>query len=313
MPKDLPYQPSPTSADAALIDDFLAALSAERRPSRRTLTAYRADLRLVAAALPRRSGAAPLRDASQADLVERLEADRAAGLSASTRARRLSSLRGFYRHLRREGGREDDPTIGLSNKKPTQPPQRALALTEIDRIVAVAEQMEGAAGARATACVELLYSAGLRVSELTNLKDADLRGAPPFLRIYGKGQVERLTPLGPSAQRAIARWLPYRDAGKGAAGPWAFPAGRGGGPMARQTLFRLLKKLAAQAGVSADAVSPHAFRRSFATHLLEGGADLRSIQTLLGHADIAATEAYARFADDHLTKVVLERHPLAKV
>ena len=298
--------PSCRSSDADLIDAYLAALSAERRPSARTLSAYRADLRAFSAAL---GGA--LRDAAQEALAAQLEAARRLGLRQATLARRLSSLRGFFRHLRAEGERADDPTAGLSARISERPKLRALRLPEIDRIVAAAQQLGGAAAARAVCCVELLYGAGLRISELTGLKVDDLRRGPDTLRIRGKGRVERLAPIGEAAQEAIAAWLPHRDAGPGAQNPWAFPARRGGGAIARQTIARQLKQLAKIASVPADAVSPHAFRRSFATHLLENGADLRTIQTLLGHSDIAATEAYAQFAADQLAQIVLEKHPLA--
>ncbi len=293
-------------ADADAARRFLEAFAAERRPSEHTLAAYRADLAAVSARLGR-----PLVAAEPSDLAQALDAARREGLGPAAIARRRSALRGFYRSLVADGLRADDPTAHLAGAKAPAPGLRALRLDEIDRLVAAARRQGGASGARAVCAIELLYGAGLRVSELLGLRVGALEAAGAALRIRGKGRVERLTPIGSAAGAAIAEWLPWRARGAGAASDWAFPASRGGGPLARQTLFRQLKALARAAGVPEDAVSPHAFRRSFATHLLENGADLRVIQTLLGHKDIAATEAYTRFAAHSLARAVLDKHPLA--
>lgn len=296
----------PPRTNTAAIDDWLEAFAAERRPSPLTLAAYRADLTALAARL-----SAPLDAATSDALADALAEERAAGAGAATLARRRAALSGFYRHLVLEGRRADDPSASLAGAKVPAPKLRALSEAEIDLLTAAARAQGGAAGARAHCAIELLYGAGLRVSELLGLRVEALAAAETSLRIRGKGRVERLTPIGGAAQAAIGAWLPWRARGAGSEGPWAFPAGRGAGPLARQTLFRQLKMLAAAAGVEASAVSPHAFRRSFATHLLENGADLRAIQTLLGHKDIAATERYAAYATDALARAVLEKHPLA--
>lgn len=299
-------EPPPRRADRDAIDEFLNAFAAERRPSRHTLAAYRGDLLAMARRSP-----SPIALSDTAALVAALAADQRDGAGPATLARRRAALRGFFRHLVSEGARADDPTAPLEGAAAPTAELRALTEAEIDALVAAARAAGGLVGARAVCAIELLYGAGLRVSELLNLRVSALLAADASILIRGKGRVERLAPIGPAARAALDAWLTRRGRAPNAGGDWLFPARRGGGPMARQTLFRDLKKLAIAAGVAADAVSPHAFRRSFATHMLENGADLRVIQTLLGHRDVAATARYARFAADSLARAVLEKHPLA--
>ena len=295
------------------IEAFLEMLAAERGAAANTLAAYGADLGDFAAFAARR-GAAP--SAADAAILSAYMASlTAAGLSARTAARRLSALRQFHRFLLAEAIRADDPTAMLDAPKPGRVLPKYLTETEIAALLA-------AAAARpdplALAALELLYASGMRVSELLSLRATALGADAAMLRIRGKGGKTRLVPLSSAARGAAAAMIAAKGAAKGAAGggvtpahsPWLFPGRDPRQAMTRQGFALVVKQVALAAGLDPARVSPHVLRHSFASHLLAGGADLRSLQTLLGHADIATTEIYTHIPDARLRELVQTRHPL---
>lgn len=286
---------------AGPIDDFLAMLAAERGAAPNTLAAYRTDL----AQAQRKVG--DLLRASSAELGA-LAAHWAA-LAPASAARKASALRQFYAFLIDEGLREDDPSAALPRPATRRPLPRILDHGEVAALFAQAES-EAAGGrpeaARTLALVELLYGSGLRASELVALPLAAAPRDAPFVTVTGKGGLARMVPIGERARRALARWLALRPPGR-----FLFPS-RGDRHLSRVRLFQLVKGLAMRAGIAPEKVSPHVLRHAFATHLLEGGADLRVLQTLLGHADIATTQIYTHVDSARLVALVNERHPLAR-
>ena len=297
------------------IDTFLDAIAAERGASINTLQAYQRDLEDFSATV--RSKGGTLASAGQGDIVGYLAGLDADGQAVATRARRLSAIRQFFRFLFEEGLRDDDPAALIKGPKRARSLPRTLSEEEVDRLLAAARGPEDPAPAdrRATAIVELLYASGLRISELASLPLQAVQGDPRMLLVRGKGGRERMVPLSDPARTATAAWLEAR-AGLSKAiveSPWLFPARNPANPLARQTVFLMLKKLAALAGIDPARVSPHVLRHAFATHLLANGADLRAIQTLLGHADVATTEIYTHVLDQRLKDLVLDAHPLAAV
>jgi integrase/recombinase XerD len=307
--------PEPRPAgDPFLIEAFLEMLAAERGASANTLAAYRRDLTDFLARAGRLAQAEPedLR-AYLADLSRR-------GLAAASQARRLSALRQFFRFLLTEGRRADDPTATIDSPKGRRHLPAVLSVAEVDRLLEAArqaaeraEQSPGRwrAALRTRALIELLYATGLRVSELVSLPDAAARGARPFIIVRGKGGRERMVPLNEAARQAVAAWREARDTAGAGKGKWLFPAAGGGGHLTRQAFARDLKGVAALAGIGAARLSPHGLRHAFATHLLAGGADLRSVQTLLGHADISTTQIYTHVLEERMRRLVAEHHPLA--
>ncbi|WP_439140067.1 tyrosine recombinase [Roseicyclus sp.] len=302
------------------IATFLAAKAAEQGAARNTQLAYERDLRDVQAYLERRgSGFA---DADRAMLEAYLTQLDAAGLAPATRARRLSAIKQLYRFAHEEGWRSDNPALQIKGpgKRITLPD--TLGMAEVDALLAAAETHGKTAAERArnTCLMQLLYATGLRVSELVSLPASAVRGAPQMLLVRGKGNKERLVPLSRPAQAAITLWLGHRDAAQeirkleSGTKPSAFlfPSHGAAGHMTRVRFFTLIKALAATAGLDPARITPHGMRHAFATHLLHNGADLRAIQTLLGHADIATTEIYTHILDDRLKRLVLDNHPLAK-
>jgi len=298
------------------LEAFLEMLAAERGAARNTLAAYRTDLAdwFAACAAQGIAPAAAPTEALQTYL--RGLADR--GFAPRSQARRLSALRQFHRFLAREGVRPDDPTELIAAPRPAPSLPRALSEAEVEALIAAAAGLPGYRGAEAQAAVELLYSAGLRASELVTLPAAALREDAPMLAIRGKGGRERLVPISARARAAAqAARLALAEAGRpGATGPraqrWLFPSRAAAGHMTRQTLGLLLKEVAAAAGIEAARVSPHVLRHSFASHLLGRGADLRSLQLLLGHADIATTQIYTLVLEERLRALVEAHHPLAQ-
>ena len=297
-------------SDSALIEAFLEMLSAERGARANTLDAYARDLEDARAEV--RGG---LKSAS-AEAIEAYVAGMARrGLAAATVRRRISALRQFYRFLLGENVRGDDPTSRLDAPKRARSLPKTLSLEEIERLIAAAET------ARDKALIELLYGAGLRVSELVSLP---LRTAPKagqaHMVIEGKGGKERLVALGRPALLALeahlaarAGALPKVEAQRERAARWLFPsASAADGKLTRRRVAQILEAAAVKAGISPARVSPHVLRHAFATHLVEGGADLRTVQTLLGHADIATTQIYTHVAEGRLKTLVETKHPLAK-
>jgi integrase/recombinase XerD len=298
------------------LEAFLEMLAAERGAARNTLAAYRADLADWFAHCQAR-GLSPVA-AATADLQGFLRGLADRGLAPRSQARRLSALRQFHRFLAQEGVRRDDPTELIATPRAGPSLPRALSEAEVETLIAAATQLPGYRGAEARAAIELLYSAGLRASELVSLPTAALREDQPLLAIRGKGGRERLVPISARARAAalVAR-AALAEAGRpGATGPraqrWLFPSRAAAGHMTRQTLGLLLKDAAAAAGLDAARVSPHVLRHSFASHLLGRGADLRSLQLLLGHADIATTQIYTLVLEARLRALVEAHHPLAQ-
>ncbi len=293
---------------------FLEMMAAERGAADNTLAAYRRDLDALARFLKGR-GRRPL-EAGTEDLSAFAEALGRRGYAPSSQARMLSAVRRFYRFLYAEGLRDDDPAARLKNPKPRRPLPKTLSVEEVTRLLdlAAAEADAAAAGEgpgalaalRRHALLEVLYASGLRVSELLSLPAAAGRAREAIL-VAGKGGRERLVPLSETARAALAR---YRAALGRSPSRFLFPADGASGHLTRQAFARDLKALAVRAGLPGRDVSPHVLRHAFASHLLAGGADLRAVQSLLGHVDIATTEIYTHVARDALKRVVLERHPL---
>ena len=292
------------------VEAFLEMMAVERDASPHTLSAYGRDLADaeagIAGGLMRGDEAGV--EAWYADLGRR-------GLSPATQARRRSSVRQFYRFALGEGWRADDPSRRLDAPKQGRSLPRTLGGDEIERLLTAAATHDGAAGPRMVALVELAYASGLRVSELLGLKVEAVRRDPAFLIVRGKGGKERLVPLNAPAREAVKTWLIARDAarpGKTPDSPWLFPSTSAKGHLTPRRFAQLLDQAAVDAGIDPARVSPHVLRHAFATHLLEGGADLRVVQTLLGHADIATTQIYTHVATDRLAQVVRDKHPLAR-
>jgi integrase/recombinase XerD len=292
---------------------FLEMLAAERGAARNTLAAYAADLADAGAFLAARG--TPLAAADQATLRAYFESLAAQGLSARTAARRLSALRQFFRFLYRERVRPDDPTAELDRPKPGRRLPRTLTVGEVERLIEAAASAPPPEGLRDAALIELLYGSGLRASEVIALPRAAFSAETEALLVRGKGGKERLVPLGPRARAAVAAMLAAGGGGAGRGKPpsrWLFPARGASGHLTRQTLGHIVKRAAAAAGIDPARVSPHVLRHAFATHLLEGGADLRSLQAMLGHADVATTEIYTHLSAGRLSAAVSAHHPLAR-
>ena len=298
------------------ISAFIAAQAAERDAARNTQLAYGRDLLDFAGFLgPTRHFAT----ATQAQIADYIVWCEAQGLAKSTRARRLSAVKQLMRFAVEEGWRADNPALRLSGPGRDLRLPQTLDLTEVERLIQAARS--GAKDRlRNTCLMELLYATGMRVTELVSLPDAAARGDPRMLLVRGKGGKERMVPLSPPARVAMAAWLVHRDAAAQAAqkatgtalSKFLFPSRSLAGHLTRQQFFLLIKDFAAQAGVAVAKVTPHTLRHAFATHLLAGGADLRSIQTMLGHADLATTEIYTHVLDARLRDLVQNHHPLAR-
>ncbi|MGQ2935181.1 MAG: tyrosine recombinase [Sphingopyxis sp.] len=292
-------------SDAAMIDRFLEMMAAERGASRNTLAAYRRDLEQAAAWVKGR-----LVDADAGDL-RKLMADYQS-LAASSAARKLSALRQFFAFLLDESERTDNPALDIARPATRRPLPRILTHDHVELLFEQAEEEAAgeappAAAVRMLLLLELLYGSGLRASELVSLARRAIAGGREFLIIRGKGDKERLVPLSERARTVLDRWLPLLADGS----PWLFPSGKA--HISRVRLFQMLRDLAARAGVDPTAISPHVLRHAFATHLLEGGADLRALQLMLGHADIATTEIYTHVDSPRLVELVNKRHPLARM
>jgi integrase/recombinase XerD len=290
------------------IETFLEMMAAERGASPRTLDAYRRDLEDFTSFLKS--------DIAKAD-AEHLRGYigfmKKAALAPRTAARRLSCLRQFYKFLYGEGVRTDDPTATLDSPRLGRPLPKFLSEDEVERLLAAARDVGGAKGLRAVALLELLYATGLRVSELVSLPLAAVRGKPAII-VRGKGNKERMIPVGDAARAATEAYLAVRESFLPAnvkSSPRLFPSDGRGGYISRNSLSILLKDLAIRAGLPPARVSPHVLRHSFATHLLSHGADLRALQQMLGHADISTTQIYAHVLDERLKKLVQDNHPLS--
>jgi integrase/recombinase XerD len=285
----------------------------ERAAARNTLTAYAKDLEDAGAFLAGRGRG--LEDAGAEDIEAYFAELGARGLAPATAARRRASLRGLYRFALTEGWRADDPSRRVDAPKLGRPLPQVLTRAEVDRLIAAASAKDGAAGLRLSCMVELAYASGLRISELLALPVAAVPGEAAYLTVKGKGGKERIAPLNEAARAAVRAYLPGRKSflPKGASeSPWLFPSRGASGRLTARRFAQLLDEAALAAGVDPAKVSPHGLRHAFATHLLEGGADLRAVQTLLGHADIATTQIYTHVAGDRLAALVERAHPLGK-
>ena len=289
------------SEDALLIERFLEMLAAEAGAARNTITAYGADLRAASEVL---GGGLATADA---DGLKHL-GEAWLSLSASTTARKASALRRFFGFLADDGLRGDDPSAALPRPQTRRPLPRTLDHGDVDALFAALEARRAAADTpqtlRLIALFELLYGSGLRATELVSLPRNAMRRQEPFLILKGKGGRERLVPISDRALAAVAAWSAHVPVGSA----YLFPSGKG--HISRVRLFQLVRALAAEAGISPERISPHVLRHAFATHLLEGGADLRALQTLLGHADIATTQIYTHVDSRRLIDLVNARHPL---
>ena len=300
------------------IDLFLDMMAAERGAAENTLNAYRRDLDDIVARLS--ALGVDLDRAQTADLEHVLTGLAKDGLSAATAARRLSAMKRFYRFLLKEGAREDNPAAGLVGPKKTKALPKVLDQEEVERLFAACDEVEGAAGLRLQALMELLYAGGLRVSELVTLPLAAFARAERCVMVTGKGNKDRLVPLTEAALNAVAAYREVRDAHLPPIGSdryktaarYLFPSSSARqGHLTRERFAQMLKDLAIAAGLDPSQVSPHVLRHAFATHLLANGADLRGVQLLLGHSDVSSTQIYTHVLDARLSALVHAAHPLA--
>ena len=287
-------------------------LMAERNAAANTLSAYRRDLEDSQAFLKSRGGDLATADTTQ--LRSYLGTLAAADLSPRTQARRLSALRQFYRFLVEDGQRKDDPSAALDAPKLGRPLPKLLSEAEMLAVIEASRALDGAEGARLLAMVELLYATGLRVSELVRLPLAAVMRDQPFMTVTGKGGKERLVPLNPPAKATLGAYLTLRPhfLGGGKTSPFLFPSRGKEGHLTRQRFGQLLKEIGLKAGLDPARISPHVLRHAFATHLLDRGADLRSLQKMLGHADIATTQIYTHVQEERLKGMVEAHHPLSR-
>lgn len=284
----------------------------ERGAAKNTREAYQRDLDDFSA-FASAHGTSP--EAADTQLVRSYMASLAhRGMTATTSARRLSALRQYFGFLVAEGLRKDDPCTGVDSPRLGRPLPKILTELEVEKLLSAAQQEEGPRGRRMVALIELLYATGLRVSELVGLPLGALARDRSVVVVRGKGGRERMVPLSEPARLAVAAWLPHRSQflADGATSPWLFPVRRAkSGHLSRDQFGVMLKELAASAGLDPGVVSPHVLRHAFASHLLAHDADLRSVQQMLGHADISTTQIYTHVLDERLKSLVRNYHPLA--
>jgi integrase/recombinase XerD len=314
MPVGSPSKrPLPPASDSLKhLEAFLEMLAAERGAAPLTLAAYQNDLSNLAGFLAANGMA--LEAANRERLHGYLASPATARLAPPTLARRISAMRQFYKYLLLEGLRQDDPTAELDTPRLGRPLPKILSETEVKALIDAAQSWPGREGIRLACILELLYATGLRVSEMVTLPVAATRRDPRFLMIVGKGRKERVAPLSEPGRIALRRYLECRDDFLPDSRPsrWLFPSRGRAGHLTRQRTGQLLKELAVTAGLDPDRLSPHVLRHAFASHLLDHGADLRSVQQMLGHADIATTQIYTHVETERLRKLVESAHPLAQ-
>lgn len=311
-----------SSDDHRHVTAFLEMMTAEKGAAANTLDAYRRDLADFMGFLDR-TGVA-FAGARNADISRYLQELSVAGLKPASRARRLSAVRQLYKFLEAEGVVAESPVEGIAAPGKKRALPKTLSVDEVDRLLqATSQAIEGLSGrdlvraVRHHCLLEMLYATGMRVSELVSLPRSVLKGDPRLLTIRGKGGRERLVPLNAGARAALARYLSLGEAPGDGVAPmvttrYLFPSRAGGGYLTRQRFAQDLKETALRAGLDPERVSPHVLRHAFASHLLDRGADLRSVQSLLGHADISTTEIYTHVLEERLKRLVTEHHPLAK-
>jgi integrase/recombinase XerD len=310
-------RPASAAPQSRRLEAFLEMLAAERGAARLTLAAYRNDLADLAGFVGARGAA--LENADATALHDYLAALTMRQLAPRTLARRLSAMRQFFRFLVSDGTRFDDPSSGLDTPRLGQPLPKILGEAEVERLIAAAASWPDEEGARLRCLLELLYATGLRVSELIGLPLAGTQRDPRFLLVRGKGGRERVVPLSAPARQALAaylecrgRFLPHNQPTNPKMARWLFPSRGADGHLTRQRCGQLLKQLALAAGLDPARLSPHVLRHAFASHLLDHGADLRSVQQMLGHADIATTQIYTHVQSERLRRLVESAHPLAR-
>ncbi len=303
--------------DDRWISAFLEAQAAELGAAQNTLLAYGRDLKDFCDWL---KGRACLTDATRKEVEDYMIHCEAQGLAKSTRARRLSAIKQIYRFAFEEGWRSENPAIQVPSPGQDKRLPKTLSTEEVDRLLDAARNTGRSKvdQLRNTCLMELLYATGMRVSELVGLPVSAARGDPRMLLILGKGGKERLVPLSDDARDALASWLRERDLREEQAqakrippSHFLFPSRGKSGHLTRHRFYILIKELAIAGGIDPSKVTPHTLRHAFATHLLAGGADLRAIQTMLGHADVATTEIYTHVLETRLNALVLDHHPLA--
>ncbi|WP_120495380.1 site-specific tyrosine recombinase XerD [Kiloniella sp. EL199] len=301
---------------ASRISTFLEMMSAERGASQNTLEAYERDLMRFDDFLSCRRKDIVAVEAS--DIKAYLADLTVEALSARTQARHLSSLKQFYLFLMEEGVRQDNPVAEIGTPRMAQALPKFLSVEDTDALLKAAQDDQTDEGLRLCALIELLYATGMRVSELVSLKISQTQRDSRILTVMGKGNKERLVPLSPQAREALDRYLLIRDnffinlgQDKVKDAGWVFPSRGKSGYLTRHRVGQLLKELAIKSGVMPSKVSPHVLRHAFATHLLENGADLRSVQKMLGHSDISTTQIYTHVLQERLQKLVFEKHPLS--
>jgi len=294
------------------IEAFLEMLVAERGAARNTIDSYRRDLADVESFLARRDRG--IEAATMEDLRDYLAALHANGSTPSTAARRLSALRQFFRFLYAEGVRGDDPTATIDSPRRGRPLPKLLSEGEVSQLLERARSKRGPEGLRLAALLETLYATGMRVSELVSLPLSAVARDPRYILVRGKGGKERMVPLNAPALEALTGYKAVRGqfCRNGVESPYLFPSRGGSGYLTRHRFAQLLKQLSGEAGIAPSKVSPHVLRHAFATHLLNRGADLRSVQQMLGHADIATTQIYTHVLDERLKSLVETHHPLAR-
>ncbi|WP_295555741.1 site-specific tyrosine recombinase XerD [uncultured Hyphomicrobium sp.] len=311
-----------SSDDQRHVAAFLEMMAAEKGAAANTLDAYRRDLADFSGFLER-DGLA-VAEAKKSDVSRYMQELSAAGLKPASRARRLSAVRQLYKFLEAEGSVAESPVEGLAAPSKKRALPKTLSVGEVDRLIqAAAGAIAGTSGrdlvraVRHYCLLEMLYATGMRVSELVSLPRSVLKGDPRLLTIRGKGGRERLVPLNAGARAALTRYLALGEAPEDGVAPMVatrhlFPSRAGGGHLTRQRFAQDLKETALLAGLDPERVSPHVLRHAFASHLLDRGADLRSVQSLLGHADISTTEIYTHVLEERLKRLVTDHHPLAK-
>ncbi len=296
-----------------LISAFTETITAERGAASNTIAAYTRDLEDFGEFLD--SKRKTFENAMLAELRAYLSSLVKRGLSAKTQARRISALREFYKYLYTEKIRSDNPTDALDSPRTGRSLPKYLSEDEINRLFKAVEELKSPKKDRMKVLLEILYASGLRVSELISLPAATANVKENFLIIRGKGSKDRMVPLTDAAKQALKDWIPVRERTlpKGRESRWLFPSKGKTGHLTREGFFEELKSLAIIAGIAAERVSPHVIRHSFASHLIAHNADLRTVQQMLGHSNIATTQIYTHILDNRLKKTVEKNHPLANV
>ena len=296
----------------ALIERFLEMMAAERGASANTLAAYRRDLEAYAQDI------ADLKASGPDDIRAHLERLEASGMARSSAARKLSAIRQFHRFLHGDGLSADNPATAIESPRAARPLPKIITVDDVSLLIATARQKVVQAKGKALlkawrmlCLLELLYASGLRVSELVGLTVQAVKAERDFILVKGKGGRERLVPVSSGARRAVSDYLAVMAKAPGGASKWLFPSSGAVGHLTRQHCALELKALVRQAGLDAAKISPHVLRHGFASHLLEGGADMRAVQQMLGHADISTTQIYTHVQTERLREVIESHHPLA--